>query len=197
MKKFNLLVLAGVMCCFAVGFAAEGGAPSMEEIMKACTEAAKVGPEHMALAKYVGAWDCAVKMWMDPTQPPMESKGSEVCEMAMGGRMLVGNFTGDMMGQPFHGQSQMGYSNFPKKYWATWMDDGSTGLMYCEGTASADGKTITMMGTYDDPMSNTQDKPWKQVITLVDDDHHMFAAYDKVGTPAEYKSMEITYTRKK
>ncbi len=197
MKKLNLLVLAGVMCCFGAGFAAEGGAPSMEEIMKACADAAKVGPEHLAIAKSAGDWDCVVKMWMDPTQPPMESKGSETCKMEMGGRMCVCNFTGDMMGTPFHGQSQMGYSNFAKKYWVTWTDDMSTGMMYAEGTASPDGKTITLLGTYDDPMSNTQDKPWKQVMTAVDDDHYLFSAYEKVGTPEEYKSMEIAYTRKK
>jgi len=197
MKKRNLFVLAGLMCYFAVGFAAEGDTRTQEEIMKACADAGMVGPEHMAMAKHVGTWDCAVKMWMDPTQPPMESKGTEVCEMAMGGRMCVGNFTGDMMGQPFHGQSQTGYSNFAKKYWSTWTDDMSTGMMYSEGTASEDGKTITFIGSYDDPMSNTMDKPWKQVITLVDDDHYTFAAYEHVGTPKEFKMMEITYTRKK
>lgn len=193
MKTMKLFVLSALTLVSAIAFA-EDGAP---DPMKAMMDAAKVGPEHEMLAKSVGEWDCAIKIWMDPTQPPMESKGSEVCEMAMGGRVCVGNFTGDMMGTPFHGQSQMGYSNFAKKYWATWMDDMSTGMMYCEGTASEDGKSITMLGTYDDPMTNTMDKPWKQVMTMIDENHHVFAAYEKVGTPDEYKSMEIVYTRKK
>lgn len=193
MKVFKLFVLSMLMCAVSTAFAQDGG----HDPMKAMMDASKLGPEHESLAKHVGTWDCVVKIWMDPTQPPMESKGSEVCEMAMGGRMCVGSFTGDMMGMPFHGQSQMGYSNFAKKYWGTWTDDMSTGMMYCEGTASADGKTITMLGSYDDPMSNTMDKPWKQIITMMDDDHYSFAAFENVGTPNEYKSMEMHYTRRK
>lgn len=193
MRRSKRFVLSLLMCFGAVAFAQEGGF----DPMKALADAAKVGPEHEMLAKMTGSWDCAVKMWMDPSQPPMESKASDVCKMIMGGRVSVCDFTGDMMGQPFHGQSQMGYSNYAKMYWATWTDDGSTGMMYAEGTASADGKTITLLGIYDDPMSNTMNKPWKQVMTMIDDDHHLFEAYEKVGTPEEYKMMEMTYTRVK
>lgn len=197
MRRINLFVLVALACFFNIAFAQEGGMPSQEDIMKACIAAGTPGPEHAAMAKHVGTWDCAVKMWMAPDQPPMESKGTEVCEMAMGGRMVVGHYTGDMMGQPFHGQSQMGYSNFAKKYWVTWTDDMSTGMMYAEGTASEDGKSITLLGTYDDPMTNTMDKPWKQIMRFTSDDQYSFEAYDQVGTPNEFKTMEITYTRKK
>ncbi len=188
----KMFVFAALSCLSALAFAQEGHDP-----MKAMMEAGALGPQHEMMAKYVGEWDCAVKIWMDPTQPPMESKGSEVCKIEMGGRVCACDFTGDMMGSTFHGQSQMGFSNFAKQYWATWTDDMSTGMMYAEGTASEDGKTITLLGSYDDPMSGTMDKPWKQVMTMVNDDKHVFSAYENVGTPEEYKTMEITYTRKK
>jgi hypothetical protein len=165
--------------------------------MKAWMDAGTPGKEHADLAKQAGDWDCAVKMWMDPKAPPMESKGTDHCEMILGGRVLRGHFTGDMMGMPFHGESMTGYSNFTKTYWSTWMDDMSTALMYTEGTASPDGKTVTMMGTMDDPAMNVKDKPYKQIFRMIDEDHHVFESWDEVGTPHEFKAMEITYTRKK
>jgi hypothetical protein len=196
MKKLNLLVLAALVCVSSFAFAQEGGM-SEDAMMKAWIDAGTPGPQHAALAKHVGEWDCVVKMWMDPKQPPMESKGTETVEMMFGGRIQVGHFLGDFMGTPFHGQSMTGYSNFAKVYWSTWIDDMSTALMYSEGTASEDGKTITMMGTMDEPSMNVHDKPVKQIMKLIDDDHFVFESWDEVGTPNEFKAMEISYTRKK
>jgi len=31
------------------------------------------GPEHAMLGNKVGRWNAVVRMWMDPTQPPVES----------------------------------------------------------------------------------------------------------------------------
>lgn len=193
MNKFKLIVLAALCCCFNLSYATDG--VSEADMMKAWMDAGTPGAEHAALAKYVGDWDCAVKMWMDPTQPPMESKGTQKVEMILGGRIQLGHFTGDFMGTPFHGQSMTGYSNFGKHYWTTWIDDMSTALMYSEGKAAADGK-IELLGTMDEPAMNVQDKPVKQVIKMIDDDHYIFESWDEVGTPHEFKAMEITYTRK-
>ena len=165
--------------------------------MKAWMDAGTPGPQHAELAKHVGEWDCVVKMWMDPSQPPMESKGTETIEMIFGGRIQVGHFTGDFMGMPFHGQSMTGYSNFAKVWWGTWIDDMSTALMYSEGTSSDDGKTVTFFGTMDDPASHVMDKTIKQIMKRIDDDHFIFESWDNAKTPQEYKSMEISYTRKK
>lgn len=191
----KMLVMLAVMCCAAIAFAADG--PTEEQMMKAWMEAGNPGPQHAALAKQTGTWEAVVKMWMDPAQPPMESKGTETVEMVLGGRVQMGHFTSDFMGSPFHGISINGYSNFTKSYWSAWMDDMSTAMMYSEGKASEDGKTITYLGTMDEPAMNVIDKPVKQVVKLVDDDHFIMESWDEIGTPHEFKAMEITYTRKK
>ena len=56
------------------------------------------------------------------------------------------------MGAPFAGHGTMGYNNVTGKYWSTWNDNMSTGLMLSEGTCDTQGKTCTFTGTWDDPV---------------------------------------------
>ena len=88
---------------------------------------------------------------MEPSKPPMESTGTAEMKMLLDGRFLQQEFTGDMMGQPFSGIGTDGYDNLRKKYVTTWIDTMGTGIFFMEGTASADGKTITLKGGHDEP----------------------------------------------
>ena len=54
-----------------------------------------------------------------------------------------------------------GYDNHTRKYVSTWMDSMSTGIMVFEGTAGADGKTITQTADYDDPVQGPMQ--WRSV----------------------------------
>ncbi|MBI5060158.1 DUF1579 domain-containing protein [candidate division KSB1 bacterium] len=198
-RSFRFAVVATAIVAATVSAPAQDKQPSPEEMqkmMEACKELGTPGAEHAALAKMVGNWDCSSKMWMDPAQPPMESKGSCIDKMILGGRVVHSEFTGDMMGQPYHGIGMTGYDKFRKLYWMSWNDDFGTGISTAEGTGSPDGKTITMLGKMDDPMMNLKDKPVKYVMTLIDDNNHKFEMYDAVGTPKEFKVMEIHYKRK-
>lgn len=98
------------------------------------------------------------------------------------------------MGQPFNGIGVMGYDNHTKKYVSTWMDSMSTGIFFMEGTASADGKTITQKGQYDDPMEGRM--KLRGVTKVVDNNTEIFEMYSTGKKGKEIKMMEITYTRK-
>src|SRR5688572_28248554 len=102
----------------------KSGAPDAKAM-----ELIKPGPEHQQLAKLVGTWDVACKMWMQPDAPPVDSKGSETFTTVFEGRFLQAKFEGSMMGQPFTGYSTMGYDRSAKRYVTTWHDSISTGLM--------------------------------------------------------------------
>jgi hypothetical protein len=177
----------------------EGGMPAMDAkaMMEACKQMGATTPEHAEMAKRAGSWSVANKMWMDPKAPPMESKGSETCKMIMGGRVCQADYSGEMMGMPFHGMGLSGYDKIKKQYWSTWIDDMGTSIFVAWGTASADGKTITFMGKMDDPMTGKMNKDVKCVVKLGDDDHYIFEMWDEAGTPMEFKVMEMAYTRAK
>ncbi len=118
----------------------------MKAMMEAYQKAAIPGAPHQQLAKLEGSWSTQTKEWMEPNKPPRETAGS--CEMKtlLEGRFLQQECQGNMMGHPYSGIGTTGYDNIGKKYVSTWMDSMATGIFKMEGTASTDGKTITLVG---------------------------------------------------
>jgi hypothetical protein len=172
--------------------------PSQEEMMKAWTESMTPGPQHKMLEESVGTWDAEVKMWMNgPTGEPTVSKGTSENKMVFGGRYLQQDFTGDMMGQPFVGTGFTGYDNFKKKYVGFWIDNMSTGMSTMTGTLDKDGKSVTMWGKMDDPMTGQKDKKIKYTTRFSDKDTQVFESYDVTAFGDKKPTMVITYKRRK
>jgi len=154
------------------------------------------GAEHKKLESFVGSWDTTVKMWMDPNAPAQESKGKAENKMALGGRFLEQNYEGTFMNQPFTGMGYTGYDLYKKQYVGAWMDSMGTTIMSSTGTADPSGKTMTFTGTMDDYMTGKKAN-FKEVITVVDDDHHTFEMWWPAPDGKMFKTMEINYTRRK
>ena len=171
----------------------EEGKMDMREMMEVYKKLATPGAPHKLLAKMAGSWRAVTRVWMEPGQAPMESKGVSEQKMILGGRFLYQEFTGDMMGSEFNGVGFTGYDNHTKKYVSTWMDSMGTAVMYFEGKADADGN-ITQKSTYDDPIRGPM--AWRSVTKLVGDDTIKFEMYSKAKRGKEEKMMEIIYTRK-
>jgi hypothetical protein len=181
-----------------------GGQPNESEMMAMMMEMAKPGDNHKLLARGVGTWTYAVKMWMnpDPNAAPMESSGTTVAKEILGGRYIVGEHTGKMQmpgtdgkmtDMEFKGMSTEGYDNMKKKFVATWIDNMGTGIMNLEGTYDSGTKSLTYLGEYE--MTPGMKVKARQVIKFKDNDHRLMEWYeDRGGT--EVKTMEITYTRK-
>ena len=165
--------------------------------MEAWMALAKPGKEHAAMKRMAGEYDVDVEMVMQPGAPPMKSKGKQKSTMIMGGRYMHADYTGEAMGMPFHGASLTGYDNAKKKHFSAWIDDMGTGIMLAEGTASPDGKVITLHGEYDDPMTKQKHK-YRWVTTFTSDDQYTFDWFDadKDGKN-EYRMLHNTYTRVK
>jgi hypothetical protein len=165
--------------------------PPMMEVYK---KLATPGAPHKLLASMAGDWNTKTKSWMEPNKPPMESTGTCEQKMRIGERFLQQTCRGDMMGSPFTGIGFTGYDNHTNKYVSTWMDSMGTGIYFLEGTASADGKTITQKGRYDDPVEGPMEL--RGVTKIVNGNTQVFEMYGtKKGK--ETKMMEITYTREK
>lgn len=165
-----------------------------QAMMELYTKLATPGEPHKLFASLAGSWTTKTKEWMDPNKPPMESTGSAEMTMLLDGRFLQQEFTGEMMGKPYSGAGISAYDNLRKKYVTTWIDTLSTGVFIMEGTASADGKTITMNGKHAEPGGGqmTHRAVWK----IVDSNTQTFDMYGAHHGAKEMKMMEITYTRK-
>ena len=192
MKRFSFLMI--LFAALFVSFNAFGQDVSQDEMMKAWQEYMTPGDEHAMLANLVGEWEGDITMWMDPSQPPQNTKGTAKYAAIMDGRYIEGTYGAMMMGMPFEGKDISGYDKAKKKYFTFWIDNMGTGTMYVEGTYDKKTKTLNYAGEMIGPMGNTMKV--REVITVIDKDHQNFEMYMDDGR-GEMKSMEIKYTRKK
>jgi hypothetical protein len=167
----------------------------MQEVMEVYRKLGTPGDPHKSLAKMAGSWDVRSKFWMEPDKPPLETTGASKQKMILEGHFLQQEYTGEMMGSPFTGIGITGYDNHAGKYVSIWIDSMDTGIYFFEGTAAADGKTITQEGRYDDPIKGPM--KYRTVIRIVDDNTMVFEMYGTDKDGKEEKMMEETYTRRK
>ncbi len=168
--------------------------PDPTKMMEVYKKLATPGAPHQLFTKLVGSWGTITKEWMAPGKPSVETKGTAEFKTMLGGRYLQQEFLGEMMGQPYFGFGIDGYDNLQKKYFATWMDNMSTGLFVMEGVASADGKAITLSGKHPEPDGGvmTHRAVWK----IIDVNNQRFEMYGAHQGGEEFKMMEIIYKRK-
>jgi len=98
------------------------------------------------------------------------------------------------MGKPFTGFEITGYDNLLKRYVTSWMSSMGTNIFMMEGTASSDGKTITLKGKHAELGGGymTHRAIWK----IMDSSNQTFEMYGVHHGGKEMKMMEITYKRK-
>jgi hypothetical protein len=198
MRRTTLALLLGAGALLTGGaFAADDkkGAPDEKALLEALQKAATPGEHHKALEPLAGSWTATVKMWLDPSKPPTESKATSEAKWIMGGRYLEEKVTGEFGGMPFHGQSITGYDNLKKKYVSVWVDNLGTGLSFSSGSYDPDKKTLTFHREETDPASGQKVKT-KDVMRLTDNDKHEIESY-RLTDDKEVKVMHIVYTRKK
>ena len=165
-----------------------------QAMMELWKKLAQPGEPHKLFASLAGSWTTQTKEWMEPGKPPMESAGTAETKMLLDGRFLYQEYNAQMMGQPFSGIGIDGYDNVTKKYVTAWIDTMGTGIFFMEGTASADGKTITLKGSHPEPGGGrmTHRAVWK----IVDNNTQTFDMYGTHHGGKEMKVLEITYSRK-
>jgi hypothetical protein len=191
------ITLVGITLTVSPGFAKEKkhekamDPPAMMELWK---QAATPSEPHKLFATLVGSWTTQTKEWMEPGNPPTESTGTSEMKMLLDGRFLYQEYNGQMMNQRFNGIGIDAYDNMTKKYVTAWIDTMGTGIFLMEGTASSDGRTITLRGSHPEPCGGkmTHRAVWK----IVDDNNQVFEMYGAHGKEKETKNLEIIYTRK-
>ena len=174
---------------------AGAGAPDPQAMMAAYEQASAPAEQHKLVTKWAGKWNINIKSWMDPKQPPMESNGTAEAKSLLGDRYVQTTVASSMMGKPFSGVSTMGYDKGKKKYVGTWIDSRSTGIMRSEGTASADGKTMTVQAIATDPMTGRDSR--MRIVSKWETDEKVVEEFFEKKRGKEMKMMEITYTRAK
>jgi len=169
--------------------------PEMQAEWEAYVALQEPSEHHASLAAWIGEWDCAIEVFMDPAAPPMQSRGSARFSWLFEGRWLQQQFNGEVMGRPFEGYGISGYDNFRKQYVDMWVDSMSTSLMTMTGGSMPGSDVTVMFGTMDEPMTGEIGKTIRNVVTRHTDDHFTFEMQEVMyGEP--FTVMRIEYRRR-
>lgn len=193
----KLSVAVSVLLATAPVFAqdkAPAMTPEMQAQMEAYQKAGTPGVEHGKLAAMAGNYDLTVKSWYAPGAPPSTDAGTATRRMILGNRVLVEEVTSSMMGQPFTGQGLHGFDNVTGRYWATWNDSMSTGLMVSDGTCDAQ-LACTYTGSHHDPVTK-QAQTTRMTSRWTDKTTEVFEMFGPGPDGKEVKMMEITYRKR-
>ena len=154
--------------------------------------AGQPGDAHAVLAEQAGNWQAEIEMWMAADAPPETTRYRVARTLELDGRVLHEVWTGRFMDQPFEGIGRTGYDNLGKRYWSTWTDNMSTGLMVSHGVRRDDG-TIEMTGSFVDPLDG-KDVSTRFVWTFPGPDRERMEAFE-TRDGEEFMNMRMTLTR--
>lgn len=196
------LVLVGLTVLVTTSAVSQEGPkqPSPEEMkkmMEMWIELGTPGEQHEFLGKWAGEWTSSTKMWMGgPDAPPTVEMGTTTFRPIFGGRFVVQESKGKMMGQAYEGMGLLGYDKFRKVFFGTWCDSMSTMMYSFKGSLSQDGRLLTMYGEMDEPAMGVIGRLVRYETEMVSEDEMIFTVYD-LYVGEDYKAFEIEYKRKK
>lgn len=193
------------------GGAAPGAAPAAAEVTEylphvrhsdpakageAMMRSMNPGKPHEFLARFAGEWEGTLKIYMaGPGAPPAETRTSSSVKLILGGRFIQQTSRSDLMGMPYEHTGITGFSNDRNLFVGSWVNSMSTDIMSMTGSLDKEGKTLTMIGTMNEPTFGEIGKPAKFVWRWNDSGGYTFEAWEIIYGD-EFKVVEATYTRK-
>lgn len=199
-KKAWRWMAAGTIFLIAATTAPAGAqepemSPEQKAQMEAWMKAMTPGAQHQEMAGRVGSWEGTVTMWEAPGTPPQVSQGKSVRKMVLGGRVMLDEWSGVMMGMPFEGVGMTGYDNAARRWWSTWSDNFGTGVMNGVGTCDADHrKGCTFQSNFVDPVTGKEKKS-RSTVRWPSPQEERMEMFDTGADGKDWKNMEIVLRR--
>jgi len=169
----------------------EQEATMMQDFMKL----ASPSDGHKKLEPLIGKWKHTSKVWMGgPGSQAMESTGTTERKWILGGRYVLEEHKGQLMGMPHEGFGLTGYDNFRNMYTSMWSDNMGTAMLTMKGSCDPAGKTFTYYGEMDEPGIKVTGRMVEYLTRIIDVNKHVFEIVD-LHAGHNYKIVEVTYER--
>lgn len=167
---------------------------SSEELMQEYMQYVNPCDGHKIFEKWPGKWKLTMKAWMDPSKPPMVSEHAMESKHILGGRFVMVNISGKMMGMQNDMIEMFGYDCYKKQYDMVLFSSCGTAVYHYTGQYDAATKTLDLRGTMDD---NIGKRPVRTTFKIVSDDEHEYETFDTLPNGKEFRVMAGTVTRVK
>lgn len=169
--------------------------PNAEAIAAALENAMTPGDGQKKLGFMVGTFDVKIRTWPAASDPAVEDTGVMVANWVIEGRYVQIMLAGTVGGEPYNGIGYAGFDNTTKKYVATFMDSGSTGMEWYTGEFDASGKKATLKASIADPVTG-KPTPLEMRLTIDAVGNHVTELWgDGLGSTM-FKMMELRYTKR-
>jgi hypothetical protein len=167
------------------------------QLMALLAETSQPGAEHARLVPLEGTWTFTSRFWLDPSQPPMEARGTIQRRWILGGRFLEERTEAtDANGQPaFESFGLIGFDKGQQKYTCSWASSTCTSTCTGTGTADPSGTVFTFQTEAFCPLRKELVKG-RDELRLESQDKTIAESY-QVKDGKETKMMEIIAIRKK
>lgn len=175
--------------------AAEPAEVDVAAAMAQMMEMATPGQQHADLMALAGEWSVQYRYRMGADAPWEESAATMKQQVAVGGRWLIGKWTGEIAGMPFDGLQLMGYDKLRGEYVSHWLDSMSTWMVSSSGNYTA-ANELDMRGMMVDVIT-PEGRPYRSVTTFLGADSYRTVMYDTIPPHGEIPVMEMTFTRRK
>jgi hypothetical protein len=152
------------------------------------------GEEHKVLDALAGTWDVTVRF---PIGPGKHMEGSSRCEAhwVMEGRFVRLEYASEFAGKPLSIVRYVGFDRHERKFVEVQFESTHTDVMHTEGSASADGRSITCSGTHVD-VAIDKEVQVRTVTTFVDPKTFTLdVEYGEAGDAAA-KTITLTHRRR-
>ena len=195
----SLICIIGILAATlgpALPVAAQSAAKveNQAPMAKALENAMTPGQGHKRLDPLIGTFNVAIKIWVTPEGPPIESTAASVNTWVLGGRFVQMMLNGDAPNAPFNGTGHIAYDNVTKNYQAAWMDSGSTAITLYTGKLDAAGKSALLKGSIPNALTG-KPSPVELRMTIEPDGSHLTQLWGQGKGAKMVKLMELQYTK--
>ena len=195
LASLSLVVSAGTLV--AATLMQQSDPDGMQEKMQKAMEAYSTpGKGQKFLALRDGDWNWIWTMWMGPNGQTMSAKGEVDMDIEFGGRYLVSEIEGSIIGQPgkFKALNIVGYNNARKVFVSSMLSSEITGIDSGVGTPNADWTQIDWVQQETNPMTGKVEE-YRAVEKIEGQDKFTITEYRKGPGGKEYKSVHLVFTR--
>jgi len=145
------------------------------------------------LIHLTGNWQAAYRVWLSPTDPPLESHSSAILSPMVKGKMVCIEYNWTVNGEMEEGELFIGYEEKSKQVTVVWVDSWHNGdrFMICQGEVRPDG-ALSVLGAY--PAPTGPDWGWRTVVEP-GEDQFILRMYNIPPGGEELLAVDAVYTR--